>query len=70
MLKISSLNLNGSSRIDNSDVVWFSASVSEDSSNYSITKNVANREVYKQNKVQCEADYEEFEAKVEEYINA
>ena len=68
MLKMSSLSLNGTSRIEEKDVVYFNASFSDGSAGFVITKNVTDAETYKKNKIQCEADYDEFEEKAMQYV--
>ena len=68
MLKMSSLSLNGVSRIDEKDVVYFNASFSDGMSGFVISKNVTDAETYKQNKIQCEADFDEFEEKAMQYV--
>lgn len=60
MLKMGSININGTSRIGEVDAVYFNASFSGDGSNESFTENITNRELYNDNQAQCDADYDEF----------
>lgn len=62
MLKMGSININGTSRIGEVDAVYFNASFSGDGGNESFTENITNRELYNANKTQCDSDYEEFKA--------
>lgn len=62
MLKMNSINISASSRIGETDAVYFNASFSETGGNESFTENITNRELYDANKVQCDSDYEEFKA--------
>lgn len=61
MLKMGSININGTSRIGEVDVMYFNASFS-DGGNESFTENITNRELYSTNQTQCDSDYEEFKA--------
>lgn len=66
MLKMGSVNINGTSRIADTDVVYFNASFSDPTANYSITKNITNISFYQENQIQCDEDYKEFEEKAKE----
>lgn len=67
MLKMGSVNINGISKIEDTDVAYFNVSFSDrPNSNYSITKNVINVDLYTENQSQCDADYMEFEEKAKE----
>lgn len=67
MLKMGSINISATSRISDMDVAYFSASFSDNNGgNYTISKNIANISVYEENKVECDADYTEFEQKATE----
>ncbi len=61
MLKMGSININGTSRIGDVDAVYFNASFSGDS-NESFTENITNRELYSENQAQCDSDYDAFKA--------
>lgn len=61
MLKMGSININGTSRIGEVDVMYFNASFS-DGGNESFTENITNRELYSTNKTECDADYDAFKA--------
>lgn len=62
MLKMNSINMNATSRIGETDAVYFNSSFSEMGENESFTESITNRELYNANKVQCDSDYEEFKA--------
>lgn len=67
MLKMGSINISATSRINDTDVAYFSASFSDNNGrNYTISKNIANISVYESNKAECDADYTEFEQKAME----
>lgn len=59
MLKMGSININGTSRIGDVDAVYFNASFSGDG-NESFTENITNRELYTENQAQCDSDYDAF----------
>lgn len=61
MLKMGSININGTSRIGDVDAVYFNASFSGDG-NESFTENITNRELYRENQAQCDSDYDAFKA--------
>lgn len=68
MLKMGTTSVSAISKINGINVVYYSAQFSEDKElNYSITKNVANMNLYKENSGQCEMDYLEFEEKAKEF---
>lgn len=62
MLKMGSININGTSRIGEVDVMYFNASFSETGGNESFTENITNRELYSTNQTECDADYDDFKA--------
>lgn len=59
MLKMGSININGTSRIGDVDAVYFNASFSG-GGNESFTENITNRELYNENQAQCDSDYDAF----------
>lgn len=59
MLKMGSININGTSRIGEVDVMYFNASFS-DGGNESFTESITNRELYNANQTECDADYDAF----------
>lgn len=61
MLKMGSININGTSRIGDVDAVYFNASFSG-GGNESFTENITNHGLYTENQAQCDADYEDFKA--------
>lgn len=64
MLNMGSININATSRIEETDAAYFNASFSElNGGNYTISKNVVNMTVYEQNQAECDADYAAFEEK-------
>lgn len=60
MLKMGSININGTSRIGNVDAVYFNASFSDN--NESFTENITNHTLYADNQAQCDSDYDDFKA--------
>lgn len=67
MLKTGSINISATSRINDMDVAYFNASFSgSGGGNYTISKNIANISAYEENKMECDADYAEFEQKATE----
>lgn len=60
MLKMGSININGTSRIGNVDAVYFNASFSDN--NESFTENITNHTLYADNQAQCDSDYDAFKA--------
>lgn len=67
MLKMGSINISATSRINEVDVAYFNASFSDNNGgNYTISKNIANISVYEENKIECDTDYTEFEQKAME----
>lgn len=69
MLSMGSLTVNATSKIDERDIAYFSASFNPDG-NYNVNKNVVDKAVWDANAVECEADFTEFEAKANEYASA
>lgn len=61
MLKMGSININGTSRIGDADVMYFNASFS-DGGNESFTENITNHTLYAENQMQCDSDYDAFKA--------
>ena len=59
MLKMGSININGTSRIGDADAVYFNASFSGEG-NESFTENITNRELYTENQALCDSDYDAF----------
>lgn len=59
MLKMGSININGTSRIGDADAVYFNASFSGEG-NESFTENITNRELYSENQAQCDSNYDAF----------
>ncbi len=63
MLNMGSININGTSQIEEKTVVYFNASNNgSQNKGYSSTKNISDMEVYLANQEQCDADYAEFDA--------
>lgn len=60
MLKMGSININGTSRIGNVDAVYFNASFSDNSKSF--TENITNQKLYDDNQAQCDSDYDAFKA--------
>ena len=67
MLKINSVTLVAVSSIDGIDVAHFSADI-QSTGRTNISKNISDRQMYLKNKETVEADYDDFETRVEEYI--
>lgn len=60
-----SVSLNGQSMVNGAQAVFYSANVSTDGSNTtSINQSITDYEVYKANREECRADYEEFQQMV------
>lgn len=59
-------NLNGESIINDTAVVYMSATIRSEGE-ISIDKSVRDWALYKENKAECNKDYADFEAMVEEY---
>lgn len=59
-------NLNGESIINDTVVVYMSATIRSEGE-ISIDKSVRDWALYKENKTECNKDYSDFEAMVEEY---
>lgn len=68
MLKMGSININGTSRIGEVDVMYFNASFSGNGGNESFTENITNRELYSANQTECDADYDDFKAQAREAV--
>lgn len=69
MLNMGSININATSRIEETDVVYFNASFSPaNNGNYNISKNITNIAVYEANKEICDADYALFEQKAKQMV--
>lgn len=67
MMKMGSINISATSRINDMDVAYFSASFFDNNGgNYTISKNIANISAYEENKMECDSDYAEFEQKATE----
>lgn len=66
MLKMGSININGTSRIGNADAVYFNASFSDN--NESFTENITNHALYADNQAQCDSDYDAFKAAAREAV--
>lgn len=62
MLKMGSININGTSRIGDVDAVYFNASFSGVGGNESFTENITNHALYAENQAQCDSDYDAFKA--------
>ena len=69
MLNMGSINVNATSRIEETDVVYFSASFSPtNGGNYNVSKNISNIALYETNKESCDMDYELFEQKAKQMV--
>ena len=72
MLKISSLTTYGTSRIKidgaDRDIASFSAQIDGNSGNYSVSKNVSDREAYASHKEEVNNDFDAFELYVAEAL--
>lgn len=67
MLKMGSINISATSRINDTDVAYFSASFSDNNGgNYTVSKSISNISAYNENQSECDADYTEFEQKAME----
>lgn len=67
MLKMNSISLNAKSVINDKVVAYFTASVPE-MGNPTMSKSIADRNAYIENKDECESDYSDFEVEVLKYI--
>lgn len=61
-----SITLSGQVLIDNQQVAFLSASVSDTNGSANVTKTITNAELYEANKTQCRADFKIFSEKVYE----
>lgn len=69
MLNMGSLSINATSRIDGSDVAYFSASFSNNSNgNFSFSESVNDAQKYKDNQIEVDDDYEKFKEKALAYV--
>lgn len=59
-----SITLSGQVLIDNQQVAYLSANVSDTNGSANVTKTITNAELYEANKTQCRADFQEFSDKV------
>lgn len=67
MLKMGSINISATSRINDVDVAYFGASFSDNNGgNYTISKSISSISAYNENQSECDVDYAEFEQKVKE----
>ncbi len=61
-----SITLSGQVLIDNQQVAYLSASVSDTNGSANVTKNITNPELYEINKTECRTDFKTFSEKVYE----
>lgn len=61
-----SITLSGQVLIDNQQVAYLTASVSDTNGSANVTKNITNPELYEMNKMECRADFKSFSEKVYE----
>ena len=66
MLNLTNYSISGNSNIDGMDVAYFNASYSKNG-NFSVNMSVNDKKTYESNKVQVDADFEEFKSKADEY---
>ncbi|MEC5340375.1 hypothetical protein NGC82_13735 [Enterococcus casseliflavus] len=60
-----SISITGESKINGKQVIYLSANVTTDNAgNSNISQQIMNQELYKQNRVECRKDIDEFQAKV------
>ena len=60
-----SININGESKISNQSVIFLTANVTTSNvGNTSINLTINNQELYRQNRVECRKDVEDFQDKV------
>lgn len=60
-----SISITGESKINGQSVIYLSANVTTDSAgNTSINQTINNQELYRQNRVECRKDVEDFQDKV------
>ena len=59
------ININGESKINNQSVIFLTANVTTSNvGNTSINQTINNQELYRQNRVECRKDVEDFQDKV------
>ncbi|EJF50969.1 prophage protein [Enterococcus sp. C1] len=59
------ISITGDSRINSQRVIYFSATVTTDSAgNTNINQQIENQDLYRQNRVECRKDVDEFQEKV------
>lgn len=59
------ISITGDSRINGQRVIYFSATVTTDSAgNTNINQQIENQDLYRQNRVECRMDVDEFQEKV------
>lgn len=59
------ISITGDSRINGQRVIYFSATVTTDSAgNTNINQQIENQDLYRQNRVECRKDFDEFQEKV------
>lgn len=59
------ISITGDSRINGQRVIYFSATVTTDSAgNTNINQQIENQDLYRQNRVECRKDVEDFQDKV------
>lgn len=60
-----SISITGESKINGKQVIYLSANVTTDNAgNSNISQQIMDQELYKQNRVECRKDIDEFQAKV------
>ncbi|WP_454093198.1 hypothetical protein [Glutamicibacter protophormiae] len=60
-----SINITGESKINGQSVIYLSANVTTDSAgNTNINQSINNQDLYRQNRVECRKDIDEFQNKV------
>lgn len=70
MLNMGSININGTSQIEEKTVVYFNASNNgSQGKGFSSTKNISDMEAYLANQAQCEEDYAEFDSAAMEIMS-
>jgi hypothetical protein len=56
-----STTLTGQSMIDGQQAVYYSASISDNGGNSTISQSITNQDLYDTNKAECRADFREFQ---------
>ncbi|WP_279086636.1 hypothetical protein [Bacteroides acidifaciens] len=70
MLNMDSINVSGTSQIEDKTVVYFNASNNgSQDKGYSSTKSISDMDAYLANQVQCDKDYAEFDAAAMEIMS-